>query len=496
MTFGQIDTPLPAGFEMNPTWGYPTRSGQDEYGGVSYDMLPEWSPSRPIGGGDVTGANGLLDLSPTSRAWESLWGSTVDNPYGSFSYEAAKKRFGKDPRAFAGGLINLGLTEGNASKIPQTLIAAGYSPEYAAQVEQQVRNINSNQHNESSGFDLGPLLAMGGIGLALGGFPAFGALSGLGDSAAMAALDSGAGLWGAPAAEAAGGWGVNAATGGGMPFDFGSYNPSDPFGFAGDAASSYGSISEPFTGAGFPSSSGSFAGYDFGLGYPVGGNMVTNLAGGGLIPRVESLLGPLTQKIGEQAAKSLLSKVINGTATTEDYANIAGKLGAAALGLLGSNQQATSLNSLAAKYQEYGAPSRARFEASMTPGFDPNSIGGYAGALDTVSKGILARLSATGGNPFGNPGGLIDANKQIVSGTAMPAINEYQRLNANTGFGSSMNAALGLQTQGIGADANALNSLGYGLNALTNQQPQQQSLADLLKALSGSGLKLNDGTSL
>jgi hypothetical protein len=125
----------------------------------------------------------------------------------------------------------------------------------------------------------------------------------------------------------------------------------------------------------------------------------------------------------------------------------------------------------------------------MTPGFDPNSIPGYSGALDTASKGLLARLSATGGNPFGNPGGLIEANKAIVSGTAMPAINEYQRLNANTGFGSSMNAALGLQTQGIGADANGLNALGYGLNALTNPQP---SLQDLLKQM--GGFKWNDGT--
>ena len=126
----------------------------------------------------------------------------------------------------------------------------------------------------------------------------------------------------------------------------------------------------------------------------------------------------------------------------------------------------------------------------MSPNFDPMSMPGYKGALDTASQSILAKLSAAGGNPFGNPGGLIEANKQIVSGTAMPAINEYQRLNANTGFGSSMNAALGLQTQGIGADANTLNALGYGINALTNPQP---SLADLLKQLGGSGYQYNKG---
>ncbi len=123
----------------------------------------------------------------------------------------------------------------------------------------------------------------------------------------------------------------------------------------------------------------------------------------------------------------------------------------------------------------------------MSPGFDPMSIPGYSGALDTASKGLLARLSATGGNPFGNPGGLIDANKQIVSGTAMPAINEYQRLNLSAGGLGNLNAAIpGLQTQAIGAEGNILNALGYGLNAIANPQP---SLADLAKSLAGYDLK-------
>ncbi len=171
-----------------------------------------------------------------------------------------------------------------------------------------------------------------------------------------------------------------------------------------------------------------------------------------------------------------------------------GKLLATGLGAYGSNQQANALKGLAGTYQEYGAPSRARFEASMSPGFDPSSIPGYAGALDTASKSILARLSASGGNPWGNPGGLIEANKAIINGTAMPAINEYQRLNANTGFGSSMNAALGLQGQAIGADANVLNALGYGVNAITNPTP---SITELLAQIAKAGnYKAADGVSL
>src|SRR6185503_40839 len=151
----------------------------------------------------------------------------------------------------------------------------------------------------------------------------------------------------------------------------------------------------------------------------------------------------------------------------DEYARMLGTLGSTGLGILGANQQSNALADLAKQYQEYGAPSRSRFEASMSSGFDPMSIPGYAGAVDSASKGILARLSATGGNPWGNPGALTEANKSIISGTAMPAINEYQRLNANTGFGSSMNAALGLQTGGINADRGITTALSSGLENLT-----------------------------
>jgi hypothetical protein len=66
----------------------------------------------------------------------------------------------------------------------------------------------------------------------------------------------------------------------------------------------------------------------------------------------------------------------------------------------------------------------------------------------------------------------------------MPAFNEYARLNANTGFGASMNAALPAQTAAIQSDNSGLNALGYGLGALT--QPKQPSLADLLKQFGGN----------
>jgi len=123
---------------------------------------------------------------------------------------------------------------------------------------------------------------MGGIGLALGGFPAFGAFGGLGDSAAMAGLDSGFGMWGAPAAEAAGGWGVNAATGGGMDWFeqlMQNYNPD--LGFQGLNEAGSGALAG---GLGTPTG---FEDIPFGTTYPdyidpkfTGGFSLPNLPGG------------------------------------------------------------------------------------------------------------------------------------------------------------------------------------------------------------------------
>lgn len=227
----------------------------------------------------------------------------------------------------------------------------------------------------------------------------------------------------------------------------------------------------PATGAGLPM-------------LPGGGSLASggSTAGGGAASAAAGTVGGGSATAG---AGSALSRILDGSATSADWLSLAGTGGSTLLGMLGSQQQTQAYKDLAKQYMDFGAPSRARFEASMSPGFDVNSIPGYKGAVDTASETLLRRLSATGGNPFGNPGGLIEANKAIISGTALPAYNEYARLNANTGFGSSMNAAVPLQTAAIGSDANSLNALGYGLGQLT--QPPKQDLASLLKQYQGFG---------
>ena len=212
------------------------------------------------------------------------------------------------------------------------------------------------------------------------------------------------------------------------------------------------------------------------------GTMLGDGGSGGILQNLPSGSG--------SAASSLISKLMQGGISGSDLTNLLGKLGAAGLQAYSSNNQANQLGQLAQQYQAFGAPSRARYEASMTPGFDPNSIPGYAGALDSTSKSVLARLSATGGNPFGNPAGLVQANKDIVSGTALPAIQNYQATNANTGFGQAMNGAMQLQQQQIGAQSNVPAALASGLGSVT---APDNSLTSLLAQLKGSGLTLNNG---
>lgn len=176
---------------------------------------------------------------------------------------------------------------------------------------------------------------------------------------------------------------------------------------------------------------------------------------------------------------SALSKILSGNGTAADYASLAGNALPGILGAVGASQQSGALSDLANQYLGFGAPSRARYEASMTPGFDPTTIPGYAGALDSSSKAILSRLSATGGNPYGNPGALIEANKQIVNGTALPAVQNYQNQNAASGGISQLAGAVpGIAQQAIGSGSGVYSALGSAASSAFNPP---QTVADLLK---------------
>lgn len=195
-----------------------------------------------------------------------------------------------------------------------------------------------------------------------------------------------------------------------------------------------------------------------------------------------------------------------------ETAALLGPLLGAGLGIFGSSQQANSLEELARTSRDalasaeasrradiefgrsVGQPSRDRYEASYAPGFDITAEPALKTAMDQSYDTLLRRLSATGGNPFGNPGGLIEAQKSVMGGVALPYLQDYRKTNAATGglanFGAS-GATVGtpatagpnqFDLAGTQARGGAWQSLGSGVADIFTPKSD---LATLLKQLGG-----------
>lgn len=163
-------------------------------------------------------------------------------------------------------------------------------------------------------------------------------------------------------------------------------------------------------------------------------------------------------------------------------------LGTGAGGILGyiqSNRQADQLKSLSDQYAGYGAPSRARYEATYQPGFTMASDPGFTDALNQASKATMHSLSVNG-NPAGSPNAWAQSLADNTAKFAYPALQTYRSQNANSGGISTFNAASPeLATGAITAQGQGTNSLGKAAaNIFSPAQPT--SLADILK-LYGQG---------
>lgn len=374
------------------------------------------------------------------------------------------------------GLDNTQLIpESLASQIPGSGAYAGTTPK--------------DVHDYTQGLQALSIVA-GGV---LGGGAITGALGGAGAA--------GAGLGGATTADLAGLTGASGAVGGGGtlaslaggaadlgPMGLDSYAATGGVGAgtswgAGAGAGAGGAaITDAGTGTfGAPGADATAAQATSGGTIGSGGYDATTAALGGAGAAGTGLTGSTAA-----SGASALSKILAGNGSADDWASLLGKAAPGLLGAYGANQQAGQLSDLANQYMGFGAPSRARYEASMTPGFDPTTIPGYAGALDSTSKAVMAKLSATGGNPYGNPGDLIEANKAIVNGTALPAIQNYQNQNAASGGMSQLAGAVpGIAQQAIGSSGGVYSSLGAGINNAVNPPT---TMADWIKMLTSSGI--------
>lgn len=184
---------------------------------------------------------------------------------------------------------------------------------------------------------------------------------------------------------------------------------------------------------------------------------------------------------GAAGAGAALSRIIDGTATTQDRLSTLAGAGAVGASVLAGNNTADSLEKMYQNNLAIGKPSRDRYEASYAPGFDLSaSDPAYKGALDQTMNAYL-RKASTGGNPFSNPGVSMEANKYVAQNTALPWLQNYRTQNASSGGMSAFStAAPASGVAAAGSQDMGLTNLFGGLSQLVNPaQTQNQSLTDM-----------------
>lgn len=183
-----------------------------------------------------------------------------------------------------------------------------------------------------------------------------------------------------------------------------------------------------------------------------------------------------------------LSRLLGLSPGQGDALDLAGKAGGTFLGLLGSDAQSKAYKDVAAQYLALGAGDRKRLDDSYKPGFDIWKQAGYGDLLSGVTDTQLRRLSANGGNPFGNPGGLAEMNKNITANVGIPALAGY-RGQLLQGGGVGLSAAAQGSLMEAGTARSPYDALGAGLAAMTT--PRDNSLQDLLKQYYQQQITLN-----
>ncbi len=349
------------------------------------------------------------------------------------------------------------------------------------------------------------LMIAGGIGGAVLGAGAAGGAAGAGGAGvgleSAIGADVASGAFGAAESAALGGGGTLS----GLAADLGGIDPG--FQLAPDAAGNL--VNTPFGAPGTATAGMTLGGAaptvgggsdpGFQLGPDASGSLVNQPYGAAGTATEGLTLGGAAAGAGTagtaSSAASAISKIMNGTATADDWLSVLGKAAPGLIGAFAANQQGGALSDLASKedarireFMAYGKPSRDRYEETFSPNWNPLNMPGLQPALDVTSDTILRRLSATGGNPYGNPGGLIEANKAIAGGVTLPAIQNYRNQNASTGGYGAFNtmAAGGGNTNALnlaagGADTNTWNALGSAASSVFNPQPAPMQWSDLLK---------------
>ncbi len=167
-------------------------------------------------------------------------------------------------------------------------------------------------------------------------------------------------------------------------------------------------------------------------------------------------------------------------------AGLLGKAAPAALGVVGATKQQNSLEALAQKYLDLGAPSRTRYEASFAPGFTMENDPGYMDALNQASKATLHGLSVNG-NPAGSPNAWAKSLSDNYAKTAYPALQNFRNTNANAGgIASLQTSAPGFDTGAVNAGKGVFDAVGGGINDIFNPKPSLAQTIAEYKRLMGT----------
>lgn len=223
---------------------------------------------------------------------------------------------------------------------------------------------------------------------------------------------------------------------------------------------------------------------------------VTDLTTPGFIPGTTNypagvlnsgLTSAITGTLGN-AAKSAVTGALGSKSLLDNLGSprSLATLLAGGLDLYGVNQRNNLLKEIADRSWNAGAPSRSRFEAANTPGFDLNAIPGYSSALQTSADAFTRSLSAKSGNPTGLGSAQAETQKYLMGSLGLPAWQQYANLNANAGGLSQLSGnALNASTNVANSIADPYNVIGKTAGNIFNPPSDLQTtlanLKDLLK---------------
>lgn len=302
--------------------------------------------------------------------------------------------------------------------------------------------------------------------------------------ASLAAVAGGALAGGAFAGEAAGGAG---ATGAGETAALGSGLSTGATGASGiTAGTTTGAIGGGALGSGL-TAGGSTAGLSgagaaatgagaLGTGYfgsetayPVAGGTTAAATGGS----VGGAATPSATTAGGTAASgTALSRILDGNASTADYASVLGNVGMAAYGAYASDKQTDAYKELANKYLAMGEPYRGKLaEISADPNQFYNSPGAQQ-AMKSYNQSITPQTGNPAGSPYAQALGIEALYKQYGA--------ERDRLAGFGGLTAYNSAAPGAASAAIGSQANMYNAIGAGAADLFGAR-RQRTLAEILQ---------------